>query len=415
MSSEWRSARLGEVADILCGFAFPTAQMCHDANAPRILSGANVRFGDVEWRPDRRWRRSDSDGFDRFELAEGDIVVGMNRPVVAGGLKHAVIRSDDLPALLFQRVARIRGTRKLDSAFARFILGSRDFRDHVVRVSTGSTLPVILERHLLEYEFSLPSVLEQRRIAGVLGALDDKIAHNARLGDRLVELAGLRFRAAFVLDDVPRAPLATFVSLIRATVSPTEQPDEEFEYFSIPAFDGGRRPELVRGASILSGKTVLPEGDAILFSKLNPLTARVWWARPSGQGRPVCSSEFLVLAPGVVPVSFLYAGLRNDPIFYEEVLGHVTGTTGSRQRIRPADALRCSFPAPAPADVAAFDAFARPLYDLEATLHRESTRLAAIRDILLPKLVSGRVRVPASYDPDDVLGTVAEEAIGALP
>jgi len=45
---------------------------------------------------------------------------------------------------------------------------------------------------------------------------------------------------------------------------------------------------------------------------------------------------------------------------------------------------------------------------------RESARLSAIRDLLLPRLVSGQIRVPHSYDPDDVLGTVAEEAGAAV-
>jgi type I restriction enzyme S subunit len=76
-----------------------------------------------------------------------------------------------------------------------------------------------------------------------------------------------------------------------------------------------------------------------------------------------------------------------------------------------------SLPAPKPADAAieTFEVRARPVYDLIGALATEQARLSAIRDKLLPKLVSGAIRVPDSYDPDDALGTVAAAAGVAVP
>ncbi len=129
----------------------------------------------------------------------------------------------------------------------------------------------------------------------------------------------------------------------------------------------------------------------------------------------MCSSEFLVLVPDAVPATFLYASLRNDSALYEEIISHATGTTGSRQRVKPTDVLGCSMIGATQDEFESYDAFARPLHDLDAVLLRESQHLGAIRDALLPKLVSGAIRVPESYDASDAQGTVEDAAGVAVP
>jgi type I restriction enzyme S subunit len=283
-------------------------------------------------------------------------------------------------------------------------------------VSAKSAVPGINRNDLHEFEAVVPHLEEQRRIAGVLGALDGKIEQNRRLGERLSALIDAEFRARFLNGrERARHPLGRAASVHKKSIQPNEHPGQLFEHFSIPAFDSGRMPSLEAGSAILSGKTLLPDDDVVLFSKLNPLTRRIWWPRRKGVGVPVCSSEFVALLPTEVPATFLYAALRNDAVLYDEILGHATGTTGSRQRVKPEDVLACQVVAPEPDELAAFDAVARPSCDLEASLGRESGRLAELRDSLLPRVVSGAIRVPDSYDPDDALGTVAEDAGVAVP
>ncbi len=60
--------------------------------------------------------------------------------------------------------------------------------------------------------------------------------------------------------------------------------------------------------------------------------------------------------------------------------------------------------------VTQFESFARPLVDWVGALQDENLTLTAIRDALLPKLVSGQIRVPDTSDPEEVIGPVAEEA-----
>ncbi len=119
--------------------------------------------------------------------------------------------------------------------------------------------------------------------------------------------------------------------------------------------------------------------------------------------------------PTEVPATFLYASLRNDSALYDEILSHATGTTGSRQRVKPSEVLSSSLLDAEANELDVYDSFARPVYDLEAALIAESQHLSAIRDALLPRLISGAVGVPDTYDPDDAIGTVAEAAVTAPP
>jgi hypothetical protein len=65
---------------------------------------------------------------------------------------------------------------------------------------------------------------------------------------------------------------------------------------------------------------------------------------------------------------------------------------------------------PSPASQRRLESLVRALLDGEALARAESRTLAAIRNTLLPKLVSAQIRVPDSYKPDETIGTVVEQA-----
>lgn len=79
---------------------------------------------------------------------------------------------------------------------------------------------------------------------------------------------------------------------------------------------------------------------------------------------------------------------------FQDVLAtRTTGTSGSHQRVKPDDFLRIEIVVPRDNVAVAFVEFARPLLSLVATNRKLSLVLAAIRDALLPKLLSGEIRI----------------------
>jgi len=133
-------------------------------------------------------------------------------------------------------------------------------------------------------------------------------------------------------------PLHEVVALETAVIDPGEYPDRIFRHFSIPAFDTGQGPEVVRGFEIKSHKFAVRAG-AILVSKLNPRFPRVWEVRLDDDLPAVASTEFLVLYPRPEVDGRYVKYLCQHPAFRAELIARASGTSGSHQRVRPQDVL----------------------------------------------------------------------------
>src|SRR5690606_31670438 len=104
----------------------------------------------------------------------GDVVLAMDRPWIEAGLKYAQLRDEDVPCLLVQRVARLRARDSLDQRFLGYLIGSPRYSEYVLAVQTGTAVPHISGQQICDFQFPLPALRDQRAIASVLGALDDK-------------------------------------------------------------------------------------------------------------------------------------------------------------------------------------------------------------------------------------------------
>ena len=205
MAGEWIDTTLGDVTDFLTGFPFKSARYVEDESAPRLLRGDNVVQGVLRWDGAKRWPSDAADETAQYRLCEGDVILAMDRPWIEAGLKYAAVRRSDLPALLVQRVARLRGSSRLDTGFLKWVIGSQAFTDHVLAVQTGTAVPHISGAQIKSFEFLLPPLSEQRAIAHILGTLDDKIELNRRMSETLEAMARALFKSWFVDFDPVRA------------------------------------------------------------------------------------------------------------------------------------------------------------------------------------------------------------------
>jgi type I restriction enzyme S subunit len=180
----WKVTTLGAEIDLLAGFAFKSAKYTNDEDDIRLLRGDNIIQGCLRWDDVKRWPADDTGNYERYELEEGDVVLAMDRPWVKAGLKHATISAVDLPCLLVQRTARLRGGANLDNRFLKQLIGSSAFTGHILGVQTGIGVPHISGQQIKDFEFALPPVTEQRRIADNLESLHEETQRLARLYER---------------------------------------------------------------------------------------------------------------------------------------------------------------------------------------------------------------------------------------
>ena len=180
----WVKTTLGAEIDLLAGFAFKSAQYTNDNDDIRLLRGDNIIQGCLRWEDVKRWPVDDTEEYERYQLEEGDIVLAMDRPWVKAGLKHATIAADDLPCLLVQRTALLRGRANIDNRFLMLLIGSSAFTSHILGVQTGIGVPHISGQQIKDFEFTRPPIADQRRIADNLESLREESQCLTRLYER---------------------------------------------------------------------------------------------------------------------------------------------------------------------------------------------------------------------------------------
>jgi type I restriction enzyme S subunit len=153
---EWPMVALGDHVALLTGYPFKSKDYTNNPDDTRLISGYNIMQGYLRWDITNRWPVSKSSGLERYRLQANDIVLAMDRPWIDAGLKYAWMNQDDLPCLLVQRTARLRGSETLDVRFLRHLIGGSQFTSYVKRITTGTAVPHISPTDIKSFRFLLP-------------------------------------------------------------------------------------------------------------------------------------------------------------------------------------------------------------------------------------------------------------------
>jgi len=312
---------------------------------------------------------------------------------------------------LNQHIFKVKPVEYLDPVFFFYML--RYLKPNFVRIARNKQttgLGHVTIADLKRITVGVPPLPEQRAVATILGALDDKIELNQQMNQTLEAMAQAFFKSWFVdfepfrdqgmedspLGEIPRGwrmgTVSNIAVLRRQSITPSDFPDEFFDHYSIPAFDEGRMPKVEEGEQIKSNKFEVPN-KAVLISKLNPRFPRVWLPSIGSSRRSVSSTEFLVALPkeNYTP-EYIYS-LFGSASFFEMFSTLVTGTSSSHQRVRPEDLLTMDTIISSKEATISFTDAVRPLHERVKRNLYEASTLVAIRDALLPKLLSGDIRV----------------------
>jgi type I restriction enzyme S subunit len=395
MAGEWRDITLGD---------FVSLQRGHDLTEPERRAGRVPVLGSAG-----------PSGFHDTALSKGPgIVIG--RSGASFGKVH-YSREDYWPHNTGLYVTDFKGN---DPLFAFYFLKALDFD----RFNSGSAQPSLNRNFIYPIPIRVPNPPEQKAIAAVLGALDDKIELNRRMNATLQAMARALFQSWFVDFDPVRAKLdgRKPAGLDDATASLFPDLLEESTLGHIPkgwtagqlgdigtnsrrsvqpsdialntpyiALEHMPRRCIALGdwddsADVASGKSAFKKGE-ILFGKLRPYFHKVGVAPFDG----VCSTDILVLAPKSPEwFGFLLGHASSDELIQFTDLAS-TGTKMPRTNWSDISSFKVALP-PKPI-AAAFTRNMQPLIDrIHANLHQSRT-LATLRDTLLPKLLSGELSV----------------------
>lgn len=371
--------RLADVVELTFGFAFRSDEYSEDPNDIKLLRGDNIAQGRLRWDGVKRFSAAQFDDFDRYQLELGDVVVAMDRPWIAAGLKYSVVREADVPSLLVQRVARLRSkSDRLDQGFLAAVIGSTRFTNYVLGVQTGSAVPHISGRQIGEFEFDLPPLNVQRSISGVLGALDNKIESNRRV----VSIAEALGDAMFANIGREQVALVEVADLTMGSSPPGSSYNENGE--GLPFYQGirdfGRR---FPGLRVWTTEAIrIAEANDTLFSVRAPVGELNRASQRCCIGRGIASIRST--APSTIFYALRAAGRLWTPYQQE---GTVFGS------INRADLSSTRVPWPQQRHLSHLE-YELSLIDERIASHvRETSLLSALREALLPQLLAGRIRV----------------------
>lgn len=392
---EWRSCTLGEVVELKRGYDLPERER-EEGHFP-IVSSSGVS------------------GYHSKAMVKAPGVVTGRYGTL--GLVH-YITEDFWPLNTSLYVRDFKGN---DPRYVSYFLRTIDFQ----AFSDKAAVPGLNRNHLHQAAVRVPDPDTQRAIATVLGSLDDKIEQNRRTARALERVARAIFRAWFVdfepvkakaagAASFPSMPQAVFDALPSTFTDSDLGPVPEGWAVGMMGNIGVQRrkpvtPSEIDGATAYIGLEHMPRRDIalsawgraedvtsskfrfhygdILFGKLRPYFHKVGSAPIDG----VCSTDVVVLYPKASVWAAWLLMLVSSNEFVRHTDQRSAGTKMPRTNWRDMASFCIVIP---PTQVAAaYEQVAQPMVAMVRQSIHESRNLAALRDYLLPRLLSGQVPV----------------------
>lgn len=321
-------------------------------------------------------------------------------------LGDAALMPEGLRCCLGRRMALMRPDRsKIVPRFLLYAYLGPEFQETIrSRTIHGSTVNRIPLKDFPSFPIRVPPLDEQHRIAGVLGVLDDKIEHDSRLALQLERLIELRGRHMLATSGGTTCALSVGARFVNGGAFTKHANGSGRPIVRIRELNSGVDPATLRTDLEVSDDHVARDGD-LLFAWSGSLDVFRWIGPES-----LINQHIFKVMPNGYPTWLVELWIRQHLADFRAIASDKATTMGHIQRRHLNEAL-VTVPTQselrATADLDAADS-------LRIQLLQTSKRLAATRDALLPKLVSGALCVRRSYDPDDAIGIVAEAASVAM-
>jgi type I restriction enzyme, S subunit len=425
MSSDWPVVAVEDVCSLIVDCVNKTAPVVSEVTPYRMIRTTNVRNGRIDL---SECRYVDKDTYEKWtrraQLQSGDVVLTREAPIGEVGLV-----SEAKGVFLGQRLMQYRANpRLLDTRFLLYSFLSpalqQQFGSHE---GSGSVVSHIRVGDCFKFKLSLPPLHVQRGIAELLGALDDRIALLRETNTTLEAIAQALFKSWFVDFDPVHAKQQGLApeGMDEATAALFPDGFEESELGMVPkgwkliplseAFQMNPGRKLKKGelAPYLDMASVSTQGHVVgtpkrrefgsgtKFINGDTLLARITPCLENGKTAYVdClpdgqtgwgSTEFIVLRPRPpLPLYYAYLLCRHGT-FRDFAIQSMSGTSG-RQRIQNDVLGRYPVTVPSSAVACAFDQVLDGLQSKIAANHAQAQTLATLRDVLLPRLISGELR-----------------------
>ena len=198
-SGEWKKVRLGEICNMLCGYAFNGEDIVEQGSY-LLMRGINITEGSIRHSSELdRYYSGSIEKLDKYKLAVGDLVIGMDGSKV--GRNSAIVSSYEDGSYLVQRVCRIKSS--IGNNYILQFINNTKFHQYVDTVKTSSAIPHISLGDIQNFRISIPPTQDETdKIAKLFLLLDERIATQNKIIEDLKKLKSAISKYLFARKDL---------------------------------------------------------------------------------------------------------------------------------------------------------------------------------------------------------------------
>ena len=339
----------------------------------------------------------------RLELKRGDIIITSEAP-----FGEIFYWDSDEKAALSQRLFSVRIKDEFCAKFIYYYMTYEEFQSELARRSCGTTVLGLRQPELLKCLIRFPPLPTQRKIAKVLSAYDDLIENNTKRIRILERMAEELYKEWFVRFRFPGHEKAKFVNGLPEGWRESRC-GEVIDFDPMTRVDRGRQLTMVPMAALstkmmsldASQFTIVENASGSKFRNGDTLLAKITPCLENGKTAyvygldegevAVGSTEFVVMRGREIGPRLCYCIARSD-WFRAIAIGSMSGADG-RQRVKVEKLRQAVISLPSNELLEKFESVLSPMFNEVEKLTSQNALLARQRDLLLPRLMSGKLSV----------------------
>ena len=393
--------RLGDILHIKHGYAFKGEYFTDEDTGKLVLTPGNFSLKGGFQNTNKY--TSEIDFPEEFILKPGDLIVTMtdlSKEIDTIGYS-AIVPNDGKQYLHNQRIGLVTiNNSEFDKGFVYWLMRSKHYQRSIANTSNGATVHHTSPDRIYNYQFEIIGIDTQRRIASILSTYDNLIENNNKRIRLLEQMAENLYKEWFVRFRFPGHEKAEFenglpkgwrverLEKIASFHTGRTDASEIKLYVStenmIPNFGG-----IDFNLNIVppNGNIISVEDKDILISNIRPYFKKIWFSNQ----RCGCSADVLNIRANNKDYSeYLYHSLRTDN-FFDHI---VAGSNGTKMPRGNKD-FTMKYPIIVPSEeiMIIYSSIVGKMTQKRIKLQKENSLLSRQRDLLLPRLMSGKLEV----------------------
>ncbi len=390
--SEWMEVRLGDFIKVKHGYAFKGNNITAEKTSDILVTPGNFHIGGGF--KNTKFKYYNGEYPSDYILDVDDVVITMtdlSKETDTLGYSAKIPYFKGTKYLHNQRIGLVQ--LKNNNAFSDFLywlMRTREYQGYIVGSASGTSIMHTSPTRIEEYKFSIPTFAEQKAIVEVLSSLDDKIDLLHRQNKTIEQIAQTLFRQWFVeeagedWEERSLSSIATFLNGLACQKFPPKNEVDKLPVLKIKQLRNGFSTDRDWCTTDVKPEYVINNGD-VIFSWSASLMVKIW-----NGSRCILNQHLFKVSSEEFPKWFYYLWSKHH---LDEFISISSSHATTMGHIKRGDLDAAMVLVPSPVEIVELSELFTPLVDKIITNNKKLKNLEALRDTLLPKLMSGEVKV----------------------